>query len=96
MKRNGGTDFTHELKKIAAEADELIGSSGEDMNEKAKDIRDRLAAVLEVVQETVGDLEERASEGLKEVDKSIRANPYPAIAIAIGLGLAAGLLLKRK
>jgi ElaB/YqjD/DUF883 family membrane-anchored ribosome-binding protein len=96
MKHNGGTDFSEELKHIAAEAEELIGGSGEDMTAKAKDIRDRLAAVLEVVQDTVGDLEERASEGLKEVDKSIRANPYPAIAIAIGVGLAAGLLLKRK
>ena len=97
MKQNGGThDLSHELKQLAQEAEELIGSSGEDMSEKARDIRDRLANALEVIQETIGDLEERAGEGLKEVDKSIRANPYQALAIAAGIGLAVGLLLKRK
>lgn len=96
MKHNGGSDLSHELKQLAAEAEALAGDSGEDMSEKARDIRDRLASLLEVVQETVGDLEERATEGLKEVDKSIRNNPYPAIAIAVGVGLAAGFLLKRK
>lgn len=95
MKRNGGNDLSHELKQLAAEAEALVGEGGEAIPEKAKELRDRLAAMLEVVQETVGDLEERAIEGLKEVDKSIRKNPYPAIAIAIGVGLAAGLLLKR-
>jgi ElaB/YqjD/DUF883 family membrane-anchored ribosome-binding protein len=95
MKHNGGSDLSHELKQLADEAEALVGDGGEDMTAKAKDIRDRLASMLEAVQETVGDLEGRAAEGLKEVDKSIRANPYPAIAIAIGVGLAAGLLLKR-
>lgn len=96
MKRNGGNDLSHELKQLAAEAEELVGKGGEDLAEKARDLRDRLADLLQVVQESVGDLEERASEGLKEVDKNIRRNPYPAIAIALGVGLAAGLLLKRK
>lgn len=96
MKHNGGTDLSHELKQLAQEAEELVGSSGEDLTEKARDIRDRLAAALEIVQETIGDIEERAGEGLKEVDKSIRSNPYQALAIALGAGLAVGLLLKRK
>lgn len=96
MKHNGGTDFSHELKQLAEEAEALVGASGEDLNEKAKDIRDRLTAALEVIQETIGDLEGRANAGLKEVDKSIRNNPYQALAIALGVGVTVGLLLKRK
>ncbi len=69
---------------------------GDDVNEKAKEIRDRLAAALEVIQETFGVVEEHAGESLKQVDKSIRQNPYQALAIALGVGLAVGLLLKRK
>jgi ElaB/YqjD/DUF883 family membrane-anchored ribosome-binding protein len=96
MKHNGGTDLSHELKQLADEAEALVGSSGEDLSEKARDIRDRLAAALEVVQETIGDVEERASAGLKEVDKNIRDNPYQALAVALGIGVVVGLLLKRK
>jgi ElaB/YqjD/DUF883 family membrane-anchored ribosome-binding protein len=96
MKHNGGTDLSHELNQLAAEAEALVGNTGEDMTEKTKDIRDRLAAALEMIQETIGDVEEKASEGLKQVDKSIRNNPYQALAIALGAGIAVGLLLKRK
>jgi ElaB/YqjD/DUF883 family membrane-anchored ribosome-binding protein len=96
MKQNGGSDLSHELNELAREAEALAGVSGDDVAEKAKDIRDRLAAALEVIQETVGNLEESAGEGLKQVDKSIRNNPYQALAIALGVGVAVGLLLKRK
>jgi ElaB/YqjD/DUF883 family membrane-anchored ribosome-binding protein len=96
MKRNGGSDLSHELKQLAEEAEALIGNSGEDFTEKAKDIRDRLSAALEAVQETLGEVQERAGESLKEVDKGIRNNPYQALAIALGVGVAVGLLLKRK
>jgi ElaB/YqjD/DUF883 family membrane-anchored ribosome-binding protein len=96
MKHNGGSDLSHELRQLASEAEALVGDSGEDFGEKARDIRDRLAAALEAVQETIGDVQERAGEGLKEVDKSIRNNPYQALAIALGVGVAVGLLLKRK
>jgi ElaB/YqjD/DUF883 family membrane-anchored ribosome-binding protein len=96
MKQNGGSHLSHELKDLAEQAEALVGGQGEDANEKAKEIRDRLAAALEAIQETIGAVEERAGESLKQVDKSIRENPYPALAIALGLGVAAGLLLKRK
>lgn len=96
MKHNGGTDLSDELKQLAQQAEALVGSSGDDLSEKARDIRDRLAAALEVIQETIGDLEERAGEGLKDVDQKIRSNPYQALAIALGIGVAVGLLLKRK
>ncbi|MGZ4961451.1 MAG: DUF883 family protein [Limisphaerales bacterium] len=96
MKQNGGTDLSHELKELAEQAEALVGARGDDVNEKAKEIRDRLASALESIQETFGIVEEHAGEALKQVDKSIRQNPYPALAIALGVGLAAGVLLKRK
>src|SRR4051812_28847066 len=96
MKQNGGSHLSHELKDLAEQAEALVGGGGgDDVHEKAKEIRDRLAAALEAIQETYGAIEERAGESLKQVDKSIRENPYPALAVALGLGLAAGLLLKR-
>jgi len=96
MKHNGGTDLSHELKQLAEEAEALVGASGDDVTEKTKEIRDRLADALEAIQETLGVVEEHAGESLKQVDKSIRANPYQALAIALGFGVAVGLLLKRK
>jgi len=40
------------------------------------------------------DAKERAQDLLRETDNSIRANPIPAVLIALGIGIAIGMLTR--
>ena len=88
--------LNEQLQAIATEAETLIGSKSQDLVEKTKEIRDRLASALGTAEETVAELENQATAGLKAADRTIREHPYQALGIAIGIGLALGLLIKRR
>ena len=78
------------------------------MNGKSQveDLKDTAAETMENFQETSEDIQnrvsaywdagrERATECMRSTDRAIRANPYQAIGIALGLGVIAGMLLTR-
>ena len=90
------TQLSAELKKLAAEAETLLESSTKDLAEKTKDIRDHLASALETAQKTVDTLETQAQTGMKAADQTIRSHPYQSIGVALGLGLALGLVMNRR
>lgn len=85
-----------DLHAIANEAENLIEAQGKDLAERTKEIRDHLSEALDTAQETLATLETQANEGLKATDRAIRKHPYQAVGIALGLGLLAGLLIKRR
>lgn len=89
-----------DLKALAADAEALLRVTADDASDKAKDARARLNAALEKAKSTCADLQERsvetAKEAVKKADDTIRAHPYESIAIAFGVGLLLGALLKRK
>ena len=87
--------LAEELKAIAAQAEELIEAKGDELARRAREIRDRLGNVLDTAQVTVDTIEAQASAGLKKADRTIRAHPYQSIGLALGIGLAVGLLMKR-
>ena len=58
--------------------------------------RKRLAAALENGKEIYGRVRDRAVEGAKVADKTVRENPYQAIAIGVGVGALVGYLLGRR
>ncbi len=77
--------------------------SEEDSGSLAEDARALLAATADVAGEKVGEARERlmtalekVKKGAQKVDKAIQKNPYPAIAVAVGVGILAGLLLARR
>jgi ElaB/YqjD/DUF883 family membrane-anchored ribosome-binding protein len=89
-------NLSDELKTIAAEAEELIKTKSNDLAERTKEIRDRLAAALDTAQQTLDTLETQAADKAKKADHLIRSSPYQAVGIALAVGLALGLFLKRK
>lgn len=89
-------NFSDELKSIAQEAEELVRARGEEFAERTKEIRDRLAGALETADETLKSVESQAAAGVRAADRAIREHPYQSLGVALGIGLALGLLLKRK
>ena len=88
--------LSEELKSIAEDAEELVRARGAELAEKTQEIRDRLASALETAEETLGALESKAAAGVKAADQAIRKYPYQSLGVALGVGLALGLLFKRK
>lgn len=73
---------------IAATAD----VAGEDISEACK----RLAAALDHGEEIVDAARQKAVEGAQATDAAVRAHPYQAIGIALGVGALLGCLVSRK
>lgn len=89
-----------DLRTLAADAEALIRATADDVSEKTRDARERLNAALEKAKITCAELQERgvatAKEAAEKADATIRARPYESIAVAFGVGLLLGALLRRK
>jgi len=81
---------------LAEEARGLLDATAEVSGEKIARARQRLAEVLEKARETCDNLKEKAVEGARAADESVREHPYAAIGMAFGLGAVLGCLLSRR
>jgi ElaB/YqjD/DUF883 family membrane-anchored ribosome-binding protein len=101
MKKRNGTaespqQLVSHLRGLLSEAEELVGhSAGEFVGEKAEAMRERLHAAQERLHELYDTAQERVVAGAKTADKTIRAHPYESLAVAIGVGVLLGALLRR-
>jgi ElaB/YqjD/DUF883 family membrane-anchored ribosome-binding protein len=99
-KRNGTTEspeqlVTH-LRDLLAEAEQLVGdTAGEFVGEKAEDMRERLHHAQERLQEFYATTRDKVVAGAKTTDATIRAHPYESLAVALGVGLLIGALMRR-
>jgi ElaB/YqjD/DUF883 family membrane-anchored ribosome-binding protein len=64
--------------------------------DKVNEARKRLGAALENGKQIYGNVRDKAVEGAKAADKTVRENPYQAIAIALGVGALIGYLAARR
>ncbi|PTX98589.1 DUF883 family protein [Opitutus sp. ER46] len=89
-----------DLRTLAADAEALLRATADDASGAAKETRARLAAAVEKAKATCEDLHARglasAREAAKKADTTIRAHPYESIAVAFGVGVLLGVLLRRK
>jgi ElaB/YqjD/DUF883 family membrane-anchored ribosome-binding protein len=81
---------------IAEDARALIAATSDAAEEKIIRARNRLATAMEAAEESCAAMRAKALESAKAADKAIRANPYPAIGIALGVGALVGYLLRRR
>ena len=90
--------LSEDLAAIARDAGEIFdgNGNGDNVAARARDIRDRLADVLQATDKTIEDLNEKPSSALGSVDEFIRERPYQALGIVLGVGLLLGWLIKRK
>ena|SRR5436190_24242317 len=76
----------NETGSLTEDVRALLSATGDAAGETISDARDRLTAVLEHGQEIYGEVQDQALARVKAVDKFIRANPYAAVGIALGVG----------
>ena len=78
--------ISNDMGQLADDARAFMAATADMAGEKVEEARQRLAAALDSGRKTIERVEERAADGAKLIYKAIRANPYQAIAIAVGVG----------
>ena len=78
------------------DAHEILKETGDTASREARAARKRLEAALESAKVYCKNLEGKAVAGAKATDKAVRAHPYQAAGLALGVGVLVGYLLKHK
>jgi ElaB/YqjD/DUF883 family membrane-anchored ribosome-binding protein len=78
-----------DLKAVIADAEELLRATADQAGPKVQEVRERAEESLRAAREHL------AGAGA-EIDSKVRANPWAAVGVAVGIGLIAGILLSRK
>ncbi len=87
---------SHDIGLLAEEAHALLTATADVVGEKVAEARQRLAAALDRAKATCERMREKAVEGAKAADATVRENPYQAIAIGVGVGALLGYLVARR
>src|SRR4051794_14427848 len=86
----------NDLGTLAEDAQALMAATADVAGDKVGEARKRLAAALENGKEIYGRVREKAVEGAKAADQTVREHPYQAIGIALGVGALIGFLVARR
>lgn len=94
-------DLLNDLRGLVTEAERLLGQAPQAQG--ACNCESSMAALrerFETAQERLGELyagaKRKVVAGAKYTDGAIRENPYQSLAIALGIGLVAGVLIGRR
>jgi ElaB/YqjD/DUF883 family membrane-anchored ribosome-binding protein len=87
---------SNDLGTLAEDARALLTATADVAGEKVGDARKRLASALEGAKHIAANVREKAIAGAKVADKTVRENPYQAIAIGVGVGALVGYLIARR
>ena len=88
--------ITNDLGTLAQDAHALLNATADVTGEKVGEARKRLAAALESAKHIASNVRDKAVAGAKVADKTVRDNPYQAIAIGVGVGAIVGYLIARR
>jgi ElaB/YqjD/DUF883 family membrane-anchored ribosome-binding protein len=88
--------ISNDMGQLADDARALMSATADVAGEKVNDARKRLSVALERGKEIYGNVRDKAVEGAKVADKTVRENPYQAIAIGVGVGAILGFLIARR
>jgi ElaB/YqjD/DUF883 family membrane-anchored ribosome-binding protein len=86
----------NDLKAVVEDGEELLKTGADQLTDRGRAAREKLAAALEIAKETRRKLQVQATAGAKATDQLIREYPYHSIGIAFGLGMLIGILANRK
>jgi ElaB/YqjD/DUF883 family membrane-anchored ribosome-binding protein len=86
----------NDVGRLADDARLLMAATADVAGEKVGEARKRLAAALDSTKEIAGRVRDKAVEGARAADETVRENPYQAIGIAFGVGALVGYLVSRR
>ena len=82
----------NDLNELRQEATDSVRETAEEWAARAKTAG---TAALDATKATYAQLQEKAVAGAKVADRTVRENPYAAVGVAFGIGLAIGFLVSR-
>ena len=85
-----------DMKNVVTDSEILMREVGNELSEKAKQARARLAVSLESAKERCGELQERAKLTAKAADEMVHEHPYTSMGVALAAGVLIGVLIARK
>jgi ElaB/YqjD/DUF883 family membrane-anchored ribosome-binding protein len=88
--------ISQDVSQLAEDARALLVATADVAGDKVGEARKRLAAALDQGKEIYGRVRDKAVEGAKVADQTVREHPYQAIAIGVGVGALVGYLLGRR
>ncbi|MDB6094659.1 MAG: protein of unknown function ElaB [Verrucomicrobia bacterium] len=95
-KHESPEDIAEHIKSLMAEAEAMLaGPAGSHTSDKLADIKARLSSAQERVTELYGVAKKKVVAGAKFTDDTIRSHPYESLAIALGVGVLIGALIRR-
>lgn len=86
----------NDMSTLAEDARALMAATADVAGDKVAEARKRLATALERGKEICNRVREKAVQGAKVADETVREHPYQAIGIALGAGALLGYLLARR
>ena len=87
---------SNDVSTLAEDARALMAATTDVAGEKVAEARRRLGAALENGKELYGRVRDKAVEGARVADQTVRENPYQAMGIAFGVGALIGYVLSRR
>ncbi|HEY3757977.1 MAG TPA: hypothetical protein VGL42_17610 [Opitutaceae bacterium] len=88
------------IQKLMAEVEDVISRGGETVTEQAssrlEELQDRLSSASTAVQGFYRTARRKVAQGAQAADETIRARPYESLAVALGVGVLLGALLRRR
>jgi ElaB/YqjD/DUF883 family membrane-anchored ribosome-binding protein len=104
-KTHGGSQTAEELiqniQALMAEVESVIatGANGDiatAATSKFQDLKDRFSDATEQMQGYYQTARKKVVSGARAADETIRSHPYESLAVALGVGVLLGALLRRR
>ena len=84
------------ISRLMAEAEAMIaGPVAEQAGGRLADIKDRLESARDRLTDAYGQARKKVIAGAKYTDDTIRSYPYQSLAVALGVGVLIGALIRR-
>lgn len=84
------------LRALIAEAEKAIGGEfTAGAEESLSGLRDRLAETKQKAEHYLSVARDKVVHGAKQADATIRSHPYESLAVALGVGVLIGALIRR-
>lgn len=84
------------LRTLIAEAEKTLGAEfTEGAEHSLGELRDRLAETKQKAEHYLSVARDKVVHGAKQADATIRAHPYESLAVALGVGVLIGALIRR-
>jgi ElaB/YqjD/DUF883 family membrane-anchored ribosome-binding protein len=88
--------ISNDVGMLAQDAGALMAATAHVAEEKVVAASKRVGVALNDGNKILGRVRDKAVEGARAADRTVRANPYQVFGIAFGLGALIGLLLRSR